>query len=117
MYRPAVRARDSRLGQRRIWSTPGATLVSVRQGRHALRAALFAACERPESVRGHPMATLRNQAALIAGAGRGLSPCLARLFSREVMRVAAAARDTCQLASLAAERGVQAFACHAVDPA
>ena len=62
------------------------------------------------------MATLRNQVALIAGAGPGLSACLARLFSREGMRVAAAARDTGKLAALAAESGVQTFACDVVDP-
>ena len=62
------------------------------------------------------MATLRNQIALIAGAGPGLSACLARLFSREGMRVAAAARDTGKLAALAAESGVQTFACDVVDP-
>ena len=62
------------------------------------------------------MATLRNQVALIAGAGPGLSACLARLFSREGMRVAAAARDTGKLAALAAESGVQTFACDLVDP-
>ena len=62
------------------------------------------------------MATLRNQVALIAGAGSGLSACLARLFSREGMRVAAAARDTGKLAALAAESGVQTFACDVVDP-
>ena len=62
------------------------------------------------------MATLRNQIALITGAGPGLSACLARLFSREGMRVAAAARDTGKLAALAAETGVQTFACDVVDP-
>ena len=62
------------------------------------------------------MATLRNQIALIAGAGPGLSACLARLFSREGMRVAAAARDTGKLAALSAETGVQTFACDVVDP-
>ncbi|TLY92521.1 MAG: SDR family oxidoreductase, partial [Gammaproteobacteria bacterium] len=62
------------------------------------------------------MATLRNRIALIAGAGPGLSACLARLFSREGMRVAAAARDTGKLAALAAESGVQTFACDVVDP-
>ena len=62
------------------------------------------------------MATLRNQVALIAGAGPGLSACLARLFSREGMRVAAAARDTGKLAALATESGVQTFACDVVDP-
>src|SRR5438309_5490945 len=45
----------------------GATLVSVRQGRHALRAATD-----------DPMATLRNRIALIAGAGPGLSDSISR---------------------------------------
>ena len=62
------------------------------------------------------MTTLRNQIALIAGAGPGLSACLVRLFSREGMRVAAAARDTGKLAALSAETGAQTFACDVVDP-
>lgn len=62
------------------------------------------------------MTTLRNQIALIAGAGSGLSACLARLFSREGMRVAAAARNTGKLAALSAETGAQTFACDVVDP-
>ena len=54
--------------------------------------------------------------ALIVGAGRGLSASLARLFTRECLRVALAARDTEKLAPLCAETGAKAFACDAVRP-
>src|SRR5205809_7340470 len=54
---------------------------------------------------------------LIVGAGSGLSASLARLFSKEGMRVALAARDTAKLASLAKETGALAPACDAADPA
>lgn len=62
------------------------------------------------------MTTPRREIALIVGAGSGLSASLARLFSREGMRVAIAARNTANLASLSAETGAQSFACDAVDP-
>jgi NAD(P)-dependent dehydrogenase (short-subunit alcohol dehydrogenase family) len=62
------------------------------------------------------MATSRHEIALIVGAGPGLSASVARLFSREGMRVVVAARDTEKLAALAAETGAQTFACDAVDP-
>ncbi len=62
------------------------------------------------------MGTPRQEIALIVGAGSGLSASLARLFSRERMRVAVAARNTEKLAALSAEIGAQAFACDAVDP-
>src|SRR5204862_8226492 len=54
---------------------------------------------------------------LIVGAGSGLSASLARLFSKEGMRVALAARDTAKLASLAEETGAIALACDAADAA
>jgi NAD(P)-dependent dehydrogenase (short-subunit alcohol dehydrogenase family) len=54
--------------------------------------------------------------ALIVGAGRGLSASLARLFTREGLRVALAARDTEKLTPLCAEIGAKAFACDAVQP-
>jgi NAD(P)-dependent dehydrogenase (short-subunit alcohol dehydrogenase family) len=53
--------------------------------------------------------------ALIVGAGPGLGASLARRFSREGMRVAAAARDSRRLASLLAETDVSTFACDAAD--
>jgi NAD(P)-dependent dehydrogenase (short-subunit alcohol dehydrogenase family) len=52
--------------------------------------------------------------ALIVGAGEGLSASLARLFAREGMRVALAARQVDKLAALCAEIGARAFACDAV---
>ncbi len=57
------------------------------------------------------------RSALIVGSGPGLSASLARLFAREGMRVALAARNTDKLAALAAETGAQAFACDASDAA
>jgi NAD(P)-dependent dehydrogenase (short-subunit alcohol dehydrogenase family) len=56
------------------------------------------------------------EAALIVGAGRGLSASLARLFAREGLQVALAARDADKLKALCAETGASAFACDAVDP-
>jgi NAD(P)-dependent dehydrogenase (short-subunit alcohol dehydrogenase family) len=57
------------------------------------------------------------QAALIVGAGSGLSASLARRFAAEGMRVALAARDVGKLAGLCAATGAKAFACEATDPA
>jgi NAD(P)-dependent dehydrogenase (short-subunit alcohol dehydrogenase family) len=54
--------------------------------------------------------------ALIVGAGSGLSASLARLFAREGMRVALAARDAGKLAALCRETGASAFSCDAGDP-
>ena len=62
------------------------------------------------------MTTPRREIALIVGAGSGLSASLARLFSREGMRVAIAARNTAKLAALSGETGAQSFGCDAVDP-
>jgi NAD(P)-dependent dehydrogenase (short-subunit alcohol dehydrogenase family) len=53
------------------------------------------------------------RSALIVGAGSGLSASLARLFAKNGMTVALAARSTGKLASLAAETGAQLFACDA----
>jgi len=55
------------------------------------------------------------ETALVVGAGSGLSASLARLFAREGMRVAMAARDTAKLAPLAKETGALALACDAAD--
>ena len=55
--------------------------------------------------------------ALIVGAGQGLSASLARLFAREKMRVALAARDAGKLDALCQETGARAFACDAVNAA
>ncbi len=62
------------------------------------------------------MTTPRYDIALIVGAGSGLSASLARLFSRDGMRVALAARNTEKLAALSAETAAQSFACDAIDP-
>ena len=58
-----------------------------------------------------------QKTALIVGAGRGLSASLARLFAKEGMKVALAARNTGKLAGLAADTGAAVHACDAVDPA
>lgn len=54
--------------------------------------------------------------ALIVGAGTGLSASLARLFAREGLKVALAARRTDKLAALCAETGARAFACDVAMP-
>jgi NAD(P)-dependent dehydrogenase (short-subunit alcohol dehydrogenase family) len=54
-----------------------------------------------------------SEIALIVGAGSGLSAALARLFAREGMRVALAARRPDKLAALVAETGARAYRCDA----
>ncbi|MBR0757980.1 SDR family NAD(P)-dependent oxidoreductase [Bradyrhizobium jicamae] len=53
--------------------------------------------------------------ALIVGAGEGLSASLARLFSREGIRVALAARSIEKLGALCTETGARAYACNATQ--
>jgi NAD(P)-dependent dehydrogenase (short-subunit alcohol dehydrogenase family) len=53
--------------------------------------------------------------ALIVGTGPGLSASLARLFARNGLKVALAARRTDKLADLCAETGAVAHACDAAD--
>ena len=55
------------------------------------------------------------ETALIVGAGSGLSASLARLFAREGVRVALAARNSEKLAPLCEETGAKAFACDATN--
>ncbi len=57
------------------------------------------------------------ETALIVGAGSGLSASLARLFVKDGMRVALAARDTSKLASLVKETTALPVACDAAEPA
>ena len=59
------------------------------------------------------MQTYRS--ALIVGTGPGLSASLARLFSRNGLKVALAARSTDKLAEHCAESGAVAHACDAAD--
>lgn len=54
--------------------------------------------------------------ALIVGAGEGLSASLARLFAREKIKVALAARRTEKLGAICNETGARAFACDATNP-
>jgi NAD(P)-dependent dehydrogenase (short-subunit alcohol dehydrogenase family) len=56
------------------------------------------------------------QRVLIVGAGSGLSASLARLFAREGMQVALAARNAAKLDALCAETGARAYECDAVKP-
>lgn len=53
--------------------------------------------------------------ALIVGAGSGLSASLARLFVKQGMKVALAARSTDKLSTLAQETGAKLFTCDASD--
>jgi NAD(P)-dependent dehydrogenase (short-subunit alcohol dehydrogenase family) len=62
------------------------------------------------------MAAARHEAALIVGAGSGLSASLARVFRREGMRIALAARNADKLAGLASETGAHVFACDSANP-
>ncbi|HLX18133.1 MAG TPA: SDR family NAD(P)-dependent oxidoreductase [Bradyrhizobium sp.] len=61
------------------------------------------------------METPKYRNALIVGAGAGLSASLARLFAREGIKVALAARSIEKLGALCAETGARVFACDAVD--
>ena len=65
------------------------------------------------------MADEHNEVALIIGGGPGISASCARLFAREGMQVAVAARnpDKPVLEALQAEHGVQRYRCDAADPA
>ncbi len=57
------------------------------------------------------------ETALIVGVGRGLSASLARLFAKEKIAVALAARNTGKLDALAKETGARVYDCDASDPA
>jgi NAD(P)-dependent dehydrogenase (short-subunit alcohol dehydrogenase family) len=56
------------------------------------------------------------ETALIVGTGAGLSASLARLFHKEGMRVALAARRTDKLAALCTETKARAYPCDAAKP-
>jgi len=56
-----------------------------------------------------------QERALIVGAGSGLSASLARLFAKEGMAVALAARDTAKLGALATETKARAYALDASE--
>ncbi|MFZ0811777.1 SDR family NAD(P)-dependent oxidoreductase [Bradyrhizobium sp.] len=62
------------------------------------------------------METPKYKNALIVGAGEGLSASLARLFAREGIRVALAARSIEKLGALCAETKARAYACNATEP-
>jgi NAD(P)-dependent dehydrogenase (short-subunit alcohol dehydrogenase family) len=54
--------------------------------------------------------------ALVVGAGEGLSASLARLFARENIKVALAARKIEKLGALCRDTGARAYACNAAEP-
>ncbi len=58
-----------------------------------------------------------TESLLIVGVGSGLSASLARLATREGMKVGLAARNPGKLAALAGETGAETFACDATDEA
>jgi NAD(P)-dependent dehydrogenase (short-subunit alcohol dehydrogenase family) len=58
----------------------------------------------------------QQEIALIIGAGPGLSASLGRLFNKEGMKVALAARDTNKLGGLVKETNGRAYACDASVP-
>jgi short-subunit dehydrogenase len=60
---------------------------------------------------------MNYKSALIVGTGAGLSASLARLFAKEGMAVALAARSTDKLSGLAGETGAKTYACDAGDRA
>lgn len=57
----------------------------------------------------------KYNSALIVGTGPGLSASLARLFAKNGLKVAVAARRTDKLAALAKETGASVHACNAAD--
>src|SRR3954462_507695 len=57
----------------------------------------------------------RYETALIVGAGEGISASLARLLSKQGIRVALAARNVTKLDGLCSETGAKAFACDATQ--
>lgn len=58
----------------------------------------------------------KYRSALIVGTGPGLSASLARLFAKNGLAVAIAARQTDKLADLAKETGAAVHKCNAADP-
>jgi NAD(P)-dependent dehydrogenase (short-subunit alcohol dehydrogenase family) len=63
-----------------------------------------------------PMDKPKYRSALIVGTGPGLSASLARLFAKNGLEVAIAARQTDKLADLAKETGASVHKCNAADP-
>jgi NAD(P)-dependent dehydrogenase (short-subunit alcohol dehydrogenase family) len=63
------------------------------------------------------MASTTYHAALIVGAGQGLSASLARSFASAGLKVALAARSTAKLDAIVGATGAKAFACDATDRA
>jgi NAD(P)-dependent dehydrogenase (short-subunit alcohol dehydrogenase family) len=61
------------------------------------------------------MDTPKYKTALIVGAGEGLSASLARLFAREKLNVALAARKIEKLGALCGATGARAYACNATN--
>src|SRR6201996_9401871 len=66
-------------------------------------------------MRSRLMEVPKYKTALIVGAGEGLSASLARLFARQGIRVALAARSVEKLGALCSETNARAFACDATN--
>jgi NAD(P)-dependent dehydrogenase (short-subunit alcohol dehydrogenase family) len=67
------------------------------------------------SIKENAMEIPKYKTALIVGAGEGLSASLARLFAREGIRLALAARGIEKLGALCSETGAKAFSCNATE--
>ena len=78
-------------------------------------AGLRASVPSSDHARNAPMEIPKYKTALIVGAGEGLSASLARLFAREGIKVALAARKIEKLGALCTETGARAFACNATE--
>jgi NAD(P)-dependent dehydrogenase (short-subunit alcohol dehydrogenase family) len=74
-----------------------------------------AASNQEEAASNQEEAMTQYKTALIVGTGSGLSASLARLFAKEGMKVAVAARGAGNLEALAKETGARAFACDATQ--
>eukprot|EP01052_Picozoa_sp_SAG31_P010074 SAG31_NODE_542_length_14269_cov_7.826253_2_plen_254_part_00 len=103
-----------------IWSAMIATLRLRNIGSHVCAAASPRPGAVSRSFCGRVAETPPSQAelALIVGAGPGISAACARLFRKEGMEVAIAARSISKpaVASLVAKHGCHAFHCDAADP-
>ena len=56
-----------------------------------------------------------TEIALVVGAGPGLSASLTRIFTKEGMKVAIAARDTAKLSDICKQTGCISYSCDAAD--
>jgi NAD(P)-dependent dehydrogenase (short-subunit alcohol dehydrogenase family) len=78
--------------------------------------ALFAPAAAARNVRANNGRHCMAQSALIVGAGPGLSASLARLFAKNGIQTALAARNIEKLAAICSETGATAYSCDATSP-